>query len=439
MSSTALAAGRRWHNWSGAVEAHPAEVLRPTSLEELREAVRGAAARGRTVRAVGSGHSFPPLCATDEAMLSLEGLSGVVRLAPGAREADVWAGTRLAELGAALHLHGVAMENLGDIDRQSLAGALSTGTHGTGAGLGVLASQVLALTLVDAGGELVECSPTHEPSLFHAAQVSLGALGVLARVRLRLEPAYRLELEKRTLGLEECLERLPELARTHRHFEFFWFPHSERVMAKLMDRTDQPAPAEKGLARWVDEVLVENGLLWLASEACRLVPSLSAAVGRLSARVAGEATVVDWSHRLFATPRLVRFQEMEYALPREAGPDALRELVRYIARERVQVHFPVEFRLVRGDDAWLSPAYGRDSAFIAVHQYRGRPLEPYFPRAEAILRAHGGRPHWGKLHSLTARELAPLYPRWEDFHAQRRRLDPRGRFLNPYLRRLFEA
>ncbi|MBU8898020.1 FAD-binding oxidoreductase [Corallococcus sp. H22C18031201] len=433
----AKAVGRTtWRNWSGAVEAHPRAFLRPADLDALKTALRDATAQGATVRVVGSGHSFPPLCATDETMLSVDALRGVEAVDADAREATVWAGTPLRELGRQLAERGLGMENLGDIDKQSLGGALGTGTHGTGARFGVLATQARALTLVTARGEVVECSEETEPSLFRAAQVSLGALGVMARVRLRLLPAYRLSLARRTMSLEECLAGLDTARTTHRHFEFFWFPHTDRVMTKAMDLTED-SPRGMGVGRWFNELVLENAIFGAVSRACRLKPSLCAPVSRLSARLASEGGMAGASHAMFATPRWVRFQEMEYAVPVERGPDCLRELQAFIAREQLGVHFPVEYRFVRGDDIFLSPAHGGDRAFIAVHQYQGMPLEPYFSRAEAIFRNHGGRPHWGKLHTQTAATLKDLYPRWADFQRERARLDPEGRFLNPYLRRLF--
>jgi FAD-linked oxidoreductase len=423
-----------WRNWSGLVEARPAGFHRPGSLEALRRVVREATARGHTVRPVGQGHSFTPLCASEQVMVSLERLQGVESVDTAARVATAWAGTRLKELGEALARLGLAMENLGDINHQSIAGAVSTGTHGTGAALGSLSTQVVGLTLVTAEGEVVECSPEQEPELFQAARLSLGALGVVAQVRLRLVPAYRLRLVRRSLSLEECLAHLEQARTRHRHYEFFWFPHSDQVQTKEMDVTE--APARSRSRAWLEELVVENALFLLANETCRLRPELCASVSRLSGRLASKGEAVGPSHTVFATSRLVRFQEMEYAVPVERGAACLRELVEFIRRQQVPVYFPLEYRFVKGDDIPLSPMYGRDSALIAVHQYQGMEWRSYFEGAEAIFRNHGGRPHWGKHHWQTAATLRPLYPRWEHFQQVRERLDPHGRFLNPYLRRL---
>jgi len=405
-------------------------------VKRVVEVVQKAAAEGRNIRVVGSGHSFTPLAVTDGVMLSLERATGIVSLNPERHEATVLGGTRLKALGKTLFAEGLAMENLGDIDAQSLAGAVSTGTHGTGGSLGTLSTQLTSLTLVTATGEVVHCSADREPDLFRAARVSLGALGVLWRMQLRLLPAYLLRYTRTSMNLEESLGRLPELM-AHRHFELYWFPHTERVDVKVMDPTEEPVSNELG--RFVNDLLFENGAFWLLSEACRLVPPLCAPASRLCARLVAQGTRVGQSHRIFATPRLVRFNETEYAVPSEQGADCLREIRQYVVGKGVRVHFPVELRFARGDDIWLSPAYCRDTAYIAVHQYRGMPHEEYFAGVEAIFKNHDGRPHWGKLHTRTAADLAALYPMWESFQDVRRRLDPRGIFLNDYLRTLFGA
>jgi FAD-linked oxidoreductase len=424
-----------WSNWSGSVRCRPSAVVRPRTREEVVAAIRRAAAEGQGLRAAGSGHSFTPLVATNGLLLSLENVTGIQELGPDGAEATVLAGTRLKALGEELFARGLAMENLGDIDAQTLAGALSTGTHGTGRSLGNLSTQTAGATLVLASGDVIDCSPSHEPDLFQAARVSLGALGIAWAVRLRVVPTFRLHYVRKSMDLEECLGSLGDQG-AHRHFELYWFPHTGRVDTKVMDATDAPSSPD-GLGRFLNDVVLENGAFWALSEACRWAPRLTAPVSRLCASLVSEGTRVGPSHRVFATPRLVRFQEMEYAVPAESGADCLREIRRYVDDQHVLVHFPVEFRFVKGDDSWLSPAYQRDSAYIAVHQYRGMPYRDYFEGVEAIFRNHRGRPHWGKLHTRRATDLAPLYPMWDPFHDVRRRVDPRGLFLNEYLRTLF--
>ena len=423
---------RRFRNWSRLVDCVPARVEQPGDLPSIARAVRESASAGRRLRVAGGGHSFTELVATSETLLTLDRFRGLEEAAP--ESAWVRGGTRLWELNAELAGRGLALENLGDIDRQSVAGAVSTGTHGTGAALGSLSTQVTALTLVAAGGEVVELTEEKEPALLRAARVSLGALGVLARLRLRVVPAYRLRAERRLVPLEACLQDLERMRGAHRHFEFYWFPFAHVVQTRTLDPTPEP---ERGrLGRWADEWLAENLAFGLLCRACRAVPRLCRGACRLAARVQGEGVQVHRSHRAFCTRRLVRFQEMEYGLPQaEAGP-ALREIQEWIERRRPAVCFPLECRFVKGDDIPLSPAQGRDSAFVAVHAYRGMEFRGYFDGLEAILRNHRGRPHWGKLHTLTAPGLRPLYPRWDEFQAVRDRLDPRRLFGSAYLERV---
>lgn len=424
-----------WSNWSGIVSCQPAELARPASLQELCDTVRRVRDAGGTLRVAGSGHSFSPLVATDGTLVSLDRLSGVVGVDPLAAQATVRAGTLVRDLGPPLASYGLALHNQGDIDAQTLAGAIATGTHGTGITLGSMSTQVAGLALVTADGEVVECSAQQDGDLFDAARLSLGVLGVVALVRLQLRPSYRLIEVKDKLPLEECLADAETHATLHRHFELFWFPHSDRVAIKTLDETATPPNASR-LKRVVVDLLFENAAFWLVSEACRLRPSWSPAVSRLCSRLISRGERVDASYRIFPSPRLVRFNEMEYAVPAGRGPDCLRELRAVFEREGRCVHFPVEYRYVAADDIWLSPFHGRDSAVIAVHTYRGMPYEDFFAAAEAVFRNHRGRPHWGKCHRLRAAELAALYPRWEDFGALRRRLDPSGVFLTPYLRTL---
>ncbi len=425
-----------WQNWSGAVTCRPVDIIYPTSVEEIVAALQAAGREGYTLRPVGSGHSFTPLAVTDARLLSLDHFQGVESVDVGRGVAVVRGGTKLKALGAALRQQGVAQENLGDIDAQSIAGAISTGTHGTGLRFPGLAAQTEALTLVTAGGEVVECSADHNPELFKAAAISLGSLGIIARLALRVIPAFNMRYISRRATLDHCLENLTRYQQEHRHFEFYWFPYSPYTQLKLLDETsDAPTPQGVGVA--FNKVILENVVLKIVSEACRFWPRLTPAVGRLAGRLAPTFEEVNASHRVLATVRWVRFNEMEYNIPLEAFPETIRAIQQLIERRRFAVHFPIECRFVRGDDRWLSPAYGRDSAYIAVHMYKGMPHEAYFRAVEEILQSAGGRPHWGKMHTMTPTQLADRYPRWHDFLRLRAQLDPDGRLLNPYLRRLF--
>jgi len=425
-----------WKNWSGYVDCPETPVLMPESDEALAQALRAAGGEGRNVRVVGGGHSFSPLVATNGVIVSLDRLQGVLEVDAAARSARVRAGTRLFTLGAALAEHGLAMENLGDINVQSIAGATSTGTHGTGRDFGNLATQVTALKFLDADGAERIAHPDIDAALFAGGRIALGSLGVLTELTLRLVPAYRLRLVRDSMRLDDCLARADEFTATHRNFEFYWLPHTDAVLTKAWDLTDAPVD-EQGFGRWVSDVLLENMAFGVLCRLGRAVPSWCPPLSRFCASMLSRSEQVDASHSMLSTVRQVRFNEMEWSLPAERGADALREIKAFIERRDFPLMFPLEYRWVRGDDLWLSPNFGRDSVHISVHQFQGMPFERYFDGVQAICLDHGGRPHWGKVHSLKAAQLARLYPRWDDFLALRERMDPHGRFLTPYLRQLF--
>lgn len=428
---------QKWSNWSGNVQATPKAIVYPASVEEVANIVLQCRREGRKLRVVGSGHSFTALVETDDLLMSLDRMQGLIEVDREARTATVWAGTKLYTLGELLFGEGLAQENLGDINRQSIAGAVSTGTHGTGRQFGSVATQIVGLTVVTGAGEVLDCTADSHPELFRALQVSLGALGIIVQVKLRLLPAYRLLHESRRSTVEECLSQLPKLADGHRHFEWFWFPYAEQCQLKFMNVTEEPVVEHK-FKDYFNEVVMENAVFGLLSGMCRAMPRLSGTVSRISAASVPVARKVNWSHRLFATSRLVRFNEMEYNVPAEAMVPVIREMREAMNRQRFNVHFPVECRYAKGDDIWMSPAYGRDSAYIAVHMYKGMPYRDYFDAMEEIFLRYDGRPHWGKLHSLRASHLKERYPMMEPFLALRSELDPDGILLNPHLRQLFD-
>jgi FAD/FMN-containing dehydrogenase len=388
---------RRWRNWAGCVECAPRRFLEPRDEPGVRAAVREAAAAGLELRVAGAGHSFTPLVATDGVLLGLDALAGIESHDAAGGEVTVRAGTRIRELGGPLLELGLALENQGDVDVQSLAGAIATGTHGTGRTLGNLSSQLRGLRWVSAAGELLECSPESDRDLFRAARVSLGALGVVTAARLRCVPAYRLHERVWRTSVEAILAGQGELAARHRHFEFFWFPRQDAVEAKTLTLVD----------------------------------------ARAEAPLPGDGERVGWSKDVISSLREVRFFEMEYSVPAACGPDCFRALRERIRTRHPEVAWPVEYRTVAPDDAWLSPACGRDTVALSVHQDGRYPFRELFADVEPILREAGGRPHWGKVHTCTARHLRGLYPRWDDFLALREAHDPEGRFLNAHLRELF--
>lgn len=426
----------RWNNWSGLVRSVPQKVVYPASIEDVVTVVRECKMANKTLRLVGAGHSFTPLAATDDVLMSLDNLSGLIEVHSSDQTALAWAGTRLHDLGPLLWQNGLAMENMGDIDSQSIAGAISTGTHGTGGRFGVLATQVIEITAVLGTGEVVTCSKTVNPELFSALQVSLGAVGVIVKVKLKCTKAFRLRYESRRVKLEDCLNNLDAYRNDYRHFEFYCFPYSDSCQVKLMSETDAPA-TNHPVRDYFNQIIMENWAFGALSFACRSIPGLCRPVSRFSASNVPAGSEIGESYEVFATPRLVKFNEMEYNIPAAELPAVVREVLARIEQQQIPVHFPIECRYVRKDDITMSPASGRDSAYVAVHMYKGMPHEGYFREMEEIFLRHNGRPHWGKMHYLTAPKLAEKYPNWQRFLEIRRQSDPDGVFLNPYLQSLF--
>jgi L-gulonolactone oxidase len=414
----------------------PAATCVPRTLDGLRYAVRDAAEQGLPIHAVGSGHSFTEAALTDGAMFRLEALDRVLDADPESGLVRVEAGITLANLSASLWERGLALENLGDIDRQTLAGAISTATHGTGARFPNLSAQVEALELVLADGSVIEVSERTDRDVFRAARVGLGAIGVIYAVTVRAVPAFSMRRVDSPQPLEPTLAAVDELATRNEHFEFFVFPHTETALVIERNRVDGPPQPRGRLDAFVSEILVENYALDVLARIARRFP---AAIPRLAGFAAGQFSRTertDRSYRIFASERRVRFTEMEYAIPREKGPEAVRRVLELVRARRLPVGFPIEFRLVAPDDALLSPAHERETAYVAVHQYKGATWEPYFRAVEEIMDSYDGRPHWGKRHFQTAETLADRYPRWRDFQRVRAKLDPEGRFSNAYTDRV---
>ncbi len=429
----------QWENWAGNQSAWPVQVAQARDLDDVALVVRSAADRGLQVRPVGAGHSFTAAAVTDGVLLRLDHLAGVTGADPATGRVRVLAGTRLHQLNLALQAAGLALPNLGDIDRQALAGAIATGTHGTGARLHGIASSVTGLTMVLADGSVLDCSEDRHPEAFQAARVGLGALGVVTEVELQCVPAFRLHAVERPEPLLPLLERIQEEADAHDHFELYWFPHTDRTMTKRNNRVEEatdvagPLPAWRA---WLDDELMANGLFEQVNRVAARWPSVVPRMAEVTARALSAREFSDESWRVFCSRRAVRFVESEYAVPRAAVRDVVLALKDWVDRHDEALPFPVEVRFLAADDVWLSTAYGRDTAYVAVHQYHRMEHARYFAAFEAIVAEHAGRPHWGKLHSLDAERLRPLYPRFDDFLAVRRRLDPTGLFGNAYLERV---
>jgi L-gulonolactone oxidase len=430
----------QWQNWAGNQSARPAQIAQARDVDDIALVLRSAADRGLRVRPVGAGHSFTGAAVTDGVLLRLDHLSGVTGVDHATGRVRVLAGTRLHELNPALQAVGLALPNLGDIDRQSISGAIATGTHGTGARFQGMASAVTGLTLVLADGSVVECSAEQHPDLFQAARVGLGALGVVTEVELQCVPAFRLHAVERPEPLLPLLERVQADAGAHDHFELYWFPHTDRTLTKRNSRVSDAATVPGPLPAWrawLDDELLANGVFEQVNRVSARWPDVVPHLAQVTARALSAREFTDDSWRVFCSRRAVRFTESEYAVPRAAVADVLLALRDWIARHDEALPFPVEVRFLAADDVWLSTAYERDSAYIAVHQYHRMEHHRYFAAFEAIVAEHAGRPHWGKLHTLDAERLRPLYPRFDDFCRVRRQLDPTGLFGNEYLQRVF--
>ncbi|MEU6331425.1 D-arabinono-1,4-lactone oxidase [Streptomyces sp. NPDC047049] len=425
-----------WRNWAGNVTARPTRSVAPASTEEVAAAVRAAAADGLTVKAAGTGHSFTPAAATDGLLIRPDRLTGVRSVDREAGTVTVAAGTPLKHLNETLAAHGLSLTNMGDIMEQTVSGATSTGTHGTGRDSASLAAQTTALELVTADGSVLACSAGENPEVFAAARLGLGALGVISELTFAVEPEFWLTAREEPMPFDEVTDRFDELVAENEHFEFYWFPHTGNCNTKRNNRSQGPAAPPGRVSGWVEDELLSNGVFQLACAVGRAVPAAIPGIAKISSRALSARTYTDISYKVFTSPRRVRFVEMEYALPRAAAVAALGELKALVERSDFKVSFPVEVRTAPADDIPLSTASGRDTVYLAVHMYRGTPYGAYFAAAERIMTAHEGRPHWGKLHTRDAAYLADAYPRFGEFTALRDRLDPERRFANAYLRRV---
>ena len=426
----------QWRNWAGNQVCAPGAVAHPSDVHELAQIVKDAAAAGSTVKVVGAGHSFTDIACTTGTQVVLDRYAGLVSADVAAGLVTVQAGMTLGALNEALDALGLALANLGDIAYQTISGALSTGTHGTGAKLGALSTFVEAMELVTGDGSVLTCSRAENPEVFAAARVGLGALGVVSTITLRCVPAFTLRAVNEPMRLDDVLEVLDEHVEGNDHFEFNWFPHTEWVQAKQNNRVASPPEPRARAKEWFDEVFLENVALKAAWRVGRRVPSTIPAISRQLTKAITHVESTEKSYKVFTTPRLVRFYEMEYGVPRAAVSDCLRELRSFIDSSGLLIQVPVEVRFVAADDIPLSMASGRDSAFVACHVFEGRGYEQYFRGVERIMAGAGGRPHWGKLHFQTAETLAPRYPEWSRFRAVRDQIDPQRVFTNAYLDRV---
>jgi L-gulonolactone oxidase len=414
-----------WSNWAGEQRCAPERIERPGSEDELCQVVGGA----RRLKAVGSGHSFTDIACTDGVMVDLARMDRILDV--DGNRVRVQAGIRIAALAAALSERGLALENQGDIDKQAIAGAVATATHGTGAGFRNLSAQVEDIRLVTADGRAVDL----EGDDLRAAQVSLGALGVVSELTLRCVPRFTIRRLDEPRPLGQVLDSLDHEVDSHDHFEVFVFPYAEHALTLTSERTDaEPKPPPRWRA--TAEERFENGAIGAACALGRRFPAAIPALNRTLTRLMTRREHLDLSHRIYAHERSVRFTEMEYALPRAHAREAVERVLELVRRRGLAVNFPLEIRFAAGDDCLLSTAHGRETAYVAVHVSRGMEFETYFRAVEAIMDEYEGRPHWGKRHYQTAATLRPRYPEWDRFQAIRARMDPDGVFVNDYVARV---
>ena len=431
--------GGKWSNWSGGVVCKPKQIVTPKNEVDLAAAVRMGAA---PVRVPGTGHSFTPLNATDGTIVDLAAFDGLKGFDPNSQIATFGAATPLWEIGPLIHPLGLALKNMGDIDRQTLGGVVGTGTHGTGPDLGSFSAEVAGFRLLLASGDILHCSPTENEEIFSGGRCSIGALGVMLEISMKLRGTYKLAEKNFLLPIDELWARLEKLLASNRHFEFFWFPYADVAVCKTLNESDASAPeprsAEYMKARGEKRAADANLFEWI-NEALPYAPFFLRCAHQLFSGGMSAGDRVRWSHEILPSPRTTRFNEMEYAVPYEKGPETIRKIVAEIRMRRINTGFPIEFRTVAADDVWLSPFYQRKSATIAVHQYHRVNTGRLFDMCESIFREVEGRPHWGKRHTRSREEFTELYPKFEAFRALRHKLDPKDRFLNSHLRSIFEG
>jgi FAD/FMN-containing dehydrogenase len=385
-----------WTNWSGRWRGKPTALPFIRSEADAMAVVRDAASAGHTIRVAGAGHSHSPLVPNNGVIVDASGLAGVIDADSRSKRAWVWAGTRIYALGRPLHDAGLGLLNQGDIDRQAIAGAIATGTHGTGIGLKNLSASVLGAQVVLASGELVGCNADSNPDLWQIVRLNLGAVGLVTRLELQLREAYRLRERTWSVGFADLLPELTSLVTQTRHFEFFWYPHDDTAVAKSIEETTDDAQYP------------------LAEEGSR----------------------VAWSYEVLPNHRPHLHTEMEYSVPAADGPACLADIRAMIHKDFQDLRWPVEYRTLADDDVWLSTAYQRPTVTISVHQDINEDDEPYFRACEEIFLSYAGRPHWGKVNYLGAGEMAQAHPRWLDWWQARDHVDPGGVFLNGYLNQL---
>ena len=420
-----------WSNWAGNQRVEQASRYSPKTEDELQQIVRQASTNRLRVKAVGSGHSFTAISLAEEILIDLSHYDQVIEIDKTKNTVTVQSGIQLSKLNIELHRNNLAMQNLGDIAYQTIAGAISTSTHGTGLKFSGIANQVVAMRIVLADSSVVDCSPEINAELFHCARVGLGALGLISTVTLQLISAFNLSVIEEPMRVDDVLANLDHHVECNDHFEFFWVPHTGWALTKRNNRTSEVAKPMSKFSHWYSKTLMENyafgAVCMLGRAKPSLIPKLAKALPS-----SGRNEYCDASHKVFTSKRIIKFYEMEYAIPREACEEALNRVRRMVKDSGFFLNFPVEVRFTAPDEIPLSTASNRESAYIAVHIYKGMNYVPYFREVESIMNSYQGRPHWGKLHFQDAKSLAPRYPQWDVFQNVRNLVDPNRTFANRY-------
>jgi len=424
-----------WTNWAGNQKSRPVIIEKPSSNAEVVALIKRAVNSQQRVKVVGSGHSFTGIAVPDEVMVDLTRMNQILNVDHANGLITVQAGIVLSDLNAQLELHQLSMPNLGDVTYQTLAGALSTSTHGTGLQRTGLAAQICAFKLVTASGEVLVCDPGQNAEIFHCGRVSLGALGVITEVTLNVVPAFNLRAVEQPMRISHVLDNFPQLITDNDFFEFYWVPHTKWALTKANNVSTDVIDSPGRFATWYNKMFMENYAFGILCRVGRLFPRL---IPRLATILpsSGRVEYVNVSHRIFSSKRLVKFYEMEYSIPLDALVLALREVMQMVDDRGFRISFPVEVRCTGSDDIPFSTSTGRRSAYIAVHMFKGSEYDEYFSAVETILRKYEGRPHWGKIHNLNANDISSLYPEYQRFIEVRNQLDPEGVFTNDYLRRV---
>lgn len=423
-------------NWTGNISWHPTRHLLPNTEKEIVSIVYDAIEKKKQIRAIGSGHSFSPLCVTSGYTISLDRMQDIQHNILDKGLVSIQGGAKLYHISETLNKFGFAQENMGDIDRQSIAGATATGTHGTGITFGNISTQIEEITFVNGLGETIKAN-TSNPSTFNSARVSLGSLGIVTEVKLRTVPAYFLRQEKKKERLSDIVKNIDSITESNRQFEFHWLLHTDIVQTKYINETKEQPENENRFTQWINEVVFENHFFELLNIISKIFPSASAFLSRFASMFISNSVKINLSNKVFSTHRSVRFLESEYNIPYEHYPAVVEEMKKKFEQKKYKIFFPQEHRFVKGDDIFLSPAYKRKSAYIAIHAYTGTDYEEYFNDMQEIFKRYGGRPHWGKMHNCDAAYLSSAYPEWNAFLEERKKQDPHGIFLNDHLKKIF--